>query len=498
MKRISNFIKKHDNIFIFIVLALIMLANVYNLYFVNGDESYNFLNSYKMANGLTIYKDNNVIITPIFFYISSIFMQLFGKNILIYRTLNLIIGTLTMFLCYKIFKKLNMEKRFSIIFTLIITIMIDNIIKGGANYNVLAYTLYLLGLYLFLKMKDGTTKSIVQGMMIFIVFATYQKLGASYFVALSIYEICTKNYKSLLKEYATALMFLIIFLLYFYLQDNLINFLNYTVLGIGEFGSKNTAIQSNITSILLDILIPIITIIVNIIVINTVNKKMDISKNEKILLKNKVIALYTFAICAYIIAIPIFNQYHLTLASIIMLINLFYIIYFLIKPITQEKRIKRVINIIIILIVIILLINSIVQMASYISNIKTIPDNSPFFGGILDEKLSETIKEVGEYIKNNNKNTIVFSEYATLISVYTNDLDNAEFDLPFRGNLGKDGEEGLIQKIKNMKDTQFLLLHESDENKELYQFAFYAADYIKENMAYKGQINKFDIYETIE
>src|SRR5699024_5268195 len=116
----------------------ILVTKVYNVYLNNGDESYNFLNTYKIANGLTIYKDNNVIITPLFFYIAAIFLKIFGENILVYRTLNLIISTFTFFLCYAIFKELKVNKRFSLLYTLLITALTSSIVGGGANYNVLA------------------------------------------------------------------------------------------------------------------------------------------------------------------------------------------------------------------------------------------------------------------------------------------------------------------------------------------------------------------------
>ena len=90
---------------------------------------------------------------------------------------------------------------------------------------------------------------------------------------------------------------------------------------------------------------------------------------------------------------------------------------------------------------------------------------------------------------------LYFLHIPPLISLNLNDLDNEDFDLPLRGNLGKDGEKGLIEKIKKLKNTQILLLHETDEEKELYQFAYDVADYIKQNYRYVGQVNKFDIYE---
>ena len=493
MKKIINFVKKYDNIFALILIVICISSKAYNVGLNFGDESYNFLNSYKLANGLTIYKDNNVIITPLFFYISSIFLKIFGENILVYRTFNLIISAFTFFLCYIILKELKVNKRFSLLYTLLITAFTSSIVGGGANYNVLAYLFYLLGFYLILKLPKGTLKSIVQGLMIFIVFLTYQKLGAAYFASIIVYEIINKDIKSLFKELFTAFILLVIFLIYLYINENLFSFINYVILGMSEFGSKNWAIEGNIFSILLFLLIPIITITSSIVIIKVIKTKLNL-KNEQEIIQQMYIT-YAFCIFAYVIIIPIINVYHVYLASILILINLMYIIDYVIKPIIQENSIKTIINIIILCIILVIFITNVKGLWEYINLVNCKTKGSPFYGAILDSETEKTISEVGEYIKQNDKDTIVLSSYASLISLYLNDLDNGEYDLPLRGNLGKDGEKGLIEKIKKLNNTQILLLHETEEEKELYQFAYDARDYIKENYTYMGQINKFDIYE---
>lgn len=507
MKNIVSFVKKHDNIFVLILIALAMLARVYNVVISNTDEAYNFLNSYKLANGLTIYTDNNVIITPLFFYISSIFLKIFGENIFIFRTLNLIISSLMFLACYVILKELKVNKRFSLLYTLLIIALISSIIGGGANYTTLAYTFYLLGFLLILKMKKGTAKSLVQGLMLFLVFLTYQKLGVAYFIAIIAYEIINKDIKSLFKELLTALVLLLAFLAYLYTQNNLFNFIDYAILGIGEFGSKNWATEGNIFSLLLFLLLPIMTLVSSVIIIKTIKsktngKKLEIKEklNEENKLKikettNKMLSIFAFSICAYIIVIPILNVYHVYLASILMIINLMYIIDFLVKPIIEENSIKNIINTIILCIIILLFAYSAKDMWNYAHLINYIPQDSPFYGAIIDPKMRETIEEVGDYVQNNDKDTIVLSTYAPLISLYLNDLDNGDYDLPLRGNLGSKGEKGLIEQIKELSNTQILILHETDEEKEIYQFVYDVADYIKQNYTYVGQVNKFDIYE---
>ena len=493
LKKVAKFITKHDNIFVLIFITIAMLAKVYNSYLNSGDESYNFINCYKLANGLTIYKDNNVIITPLFFYIGSIFLKIFGENILVYRTYNLIISAFTFFLCYIILKELKINKRFSLLYTLLITALTSSIVGGGANYNVLAYGFYLLGFYLIIKLPKGNLKSIIQGIMIFIVFITYQKLGAAYFIAIIAYEIINKDIKSLFKELFTAFILLIAFLMYLYINKNLYDFINYVILGMSEFGSKNWAIEGNIFSILLFLLIPVLTLVSAIITSKAIKSKLDL-KNKQDIIKQMYI-IFSFAICTYIIIIPIVNIYHVYLASILILINLMYIIHFLIKPIIEEESIKTIINSIILCIIIVFLISNLKGIWAYNCLEKYTSKESPFYGAIINSKLDETIKNVSKYIQNNDKDTIVLSTYAPVISLYLNDLDNKDFDLPLRGNLGKDGEKGLIEKIKNLNNTQILLLHETEEEKELYQFAYDVSDYIRQNYQYIGQIDKFDIYE---
>ena len=495
MKNIANFLKKHDNIFVFILIAIAMLSSVYNVGISNTDEMYNFLNSYKLANGLTIYTDNNVIITPLFFYIASIILKIFGENIFVFRTINLVISSLMFFLCYLILKKLKINKKFSLLYTLLIVSLISSIIGGGANYITLAYTFYLLGILLILKMNNGTRKSMLQGLILFLVFLSYQKLGVAYFVAIVAYEIVNKDVKSLFKELLTALVLLIMFLVFLYTQNNLFNFIDYAVLGISEFGNKNWNIEGNIFSILLFLLLPIITLIAIIAIIKVTSKKENnIRELEKI--KKQMLSIFLFSICAYIIIIPILNVYHIYVASILMLINLICIIDFLIKPIIEEKSIKTIINTIIICMIILLFSYSVKDMWEYTHKINNESKNSPFYGAIISEELKQTIVEVGNYVQNNNKETIVFSTYAPLISLYLDDLNNGDYDLPLRGNFGSKGEDGVLERIKKLENTQILLLHETNQEKEIYQFAYDVANYIKKNYTYAGQINKFDIYET--
>ena len=135
-------IKKHDNLIVFVIIIILMLGNFFNLYISNSDEMINFLNIYKMANGIEIYKDINVIITPLFFYIGEYIFNIFGSNVLVFRIYNLILLTIMYLLCYVILKKLKIRKNLALMYTLLILMFTNKLGLGGTNYNILSFVFF--------------------------------------------------------------------------------------------------------------------------------------------------------------------------------------------------------------------------------------------------------------------------------------------------------------------------------------------------------------------
>ena len=70
---------------------------------------------------------------------------------------------------------------------------------------------------------------------------------------------------------------------------------------------------------------------------------------------------------------------------------------------------------------------------------------------------------------------------------------NGVFDLLFMGNFGKDGENGMLKQISELKNTNILI--EKDENNLCWQESKKIKKYIQENFKCVGQINSFYIYE---
>ena len=74
--------KKYKFLIKYIVIFLIIL--VFNMLIVptDLDEIWSYGFSISMRNGLVPYRDFNMVVTPIYPFIISIFLFIFGKNIL--------------------------------------------------------------------------------------------------------------------------------------------------------------------------------------------------------------------------------------------------------------------------------------------------------------------------------------------------------------------------------------------------------------------------------
>ena len=73
------------------------------------------------------------------------------------------------------------------------------------------------------------------------------------------------------------------------------------------------------------------------------------------------------------------------------------------------------------------------------------------------------------------------------------DKYNKDYDMFNKGNLGYNGEERIIDEIKNSKDTKYLIL--KDEFSKNWQTPLTIIDYVKNNKIKSGEIEIFDIYE---
>ncbi len=103
------------NIALFIGLMMITIGNIFVQELLNLDEIwlYNFARC--TLDGLLPYKDFSLIITPLFSIISSIFLRIFGNEMVSLRIAEVIETAMILFVSYKILRVVNVNKGVSLI-----------------------------------------------------------------------------------------------------------------------------------------------------------------------------------------------------------------------------------------------------------------------------------------------------------------------------------------------------------------------------------------------
>lgn len=486
--KVKKFVEKHDEIFVTILIFIMSLG--YSLYIktLDGDELWNFQNVYKIYNGYKIYVDANVITTPIFHCIGVLFFKTFGANFLVFRLYNIIICIALFLGVYKLFKSLKIGKKKSFVFLLIVYLLENGIIGFMANYNTLAMVFVLFAMIVIINKEKIKRYELWEAILITLIILTKQNIGIFYLIGLILYTILNKReLKNTIKILGITGMFLLIFIVILYFNNILEGFISYTILGIKEFDRENRYVGK------FSIYFIIIAFINSLLIlfINTRNKYGK--KEEKSILNN--ITCFAYPILG--ITYPIFNIAHIRYTLILQYVLLFYMLNLILKECKVKKyEIKNcIINILIILIILIIgyyTISSIMYAKSYF---KTILNNKykysdPYFGTLFSNEIEEKIDKVTEYIQKSEKNVIYITSDAALYMIPLKQ-NNKVFDLLLLGNLGRDGENGIIDKLNRLDNTTILM----NKEKQCWQESDKIIDFVKNNYKNVGEIEDILIYQ---
>lgn len=465
-------------ILIYIPISLISL----NSELIVGDEIWNFQNVAKMINGGTMYIDCNIIVTPIFYLIAYCFVKLITGTILGFRIYNIVIFLNLLLSSFALFRTLKIEKIKSLIYTLLVFLFVMPYISTGANYNVLAEAIFILGVVLFFNKDKIKIYNICQGFVIFACIFTKQNIGLYYFIALVCAEILLDKKESvsyIIRELMVALVCVVIAVLMMCATGCFSGFLNYTVLGMGEFTSENISVQETVEVVIIGYFVIALCSYILGFLLSKQNK--EISKNIKI--------LSAFSLFLNISAFPIANLYHTSFAILLNIIIFIYIFDNLLLYKVNNKIILGVIGICLYII-----INSYGVICGYRAsqNVKITDKENIYFSTNISESLNKKIKEVTEYIdqkKEQGIDVICISADAPIYMTYLH-KNHAELDLCFYGNLGYKGKENVIEKIKRLNDTEILI-----NQKFYWQEVEQLRNYINGNYQKVGTLEDLNIYK---
>lgn len=395
-------LKKKDILILIIIFIYTGILITYSN--ADNDLIWNYGFSYNFANHLLMYKDYNMVITPLYPFLGGILMRILGNNFLIFNLYNTILSTILYYYLYKKYPHTFIPS----------IILISFILRPSYNFLVLFLVLILLNI------KEE--KDFFIGFILGLLFLTKQS-----FILLilpSIYLI-TKP-KRLFKRIGAFFLPCLFFLIYFILTNTFLDFLNYTFLGLFSFSSKNSFFNLG-TIFILSLIIYLFLYYL---------KTKDI----------KVLYLITYQIMAY----PIFNTMHIILSIIPV------IIYFLDKLVKKKKynlNYLRYFNYFASIILICPLLSIPLQ---YFNKDLVEGENALEYKDISRSYLVNKdlfLKEVP------NLNNTYFLMYDAYIYKYLLNNPITSYDLLLNGNLGYNGEERVIDYFNSLDSNTYFVLN---------------------------------------
>ena len=529
---------KKENIFILIVFAFV-LSTIIIKPLGDLDEIWNYNVARNIAKGLIPYKEISTITTPFLPIINSIFLKFIADELIVMRILAAILITAIIYMIYKIFKEITKENTVSMIIAMLMAILLQKNYCIDYNYMVLFLTLILTYLELRNSNKNNKEKEnseqqkaltkktilfeLTQGIIAGLAICTKQSLG--FFIAI-VTVICpllqcdlSKNsQKQKIQKMGLRIAGIAIpgFILigYLLITGAWNDFISYAIKGISTFNNsipyKKLYLQNGIVGILARILPYVIVFEIGLVVMLLL-KPFKKEENQEYLEKLIICSIYSLPML--IVVYPIADEIHFLIGSIMTWVEFTAIIFVIVKKIIKriliaieniaKDKIKRKRNFIyktIILLIFIGLLDFLV-IKSY-KNIKSYIDQNKnheikYYKGIeVPEALQERAKAIEDFtnkMKKENKEVYILDAEA---AVYNIPLDKytKNYDMFLKGNIGKDGEEGIIKQIQKDSENKVYLIK---QEKYLlnWQTPTKVVEYVRNNMKKLEDVDIFEAYE---
>lgn len=489
-------------IFIFITILSIIIIKPLN----DLDEIWNYNTARAVSEGLIPYKDISMITTPLLPIITALFLKIIANELIISRILAAILWTGIIYTTYKILKQLIKEENICLILTSLIGILLRNIYC--IDYNITVLLIALIIVYQEIKNISIQNKKndILVGILAGLSICTKHSIGATLAFIVVIYKLLFVENKEQFKQYIKIARTRIIGILipvitlyaYLLITGALQEFINYAILGIKTFSNNIPYISlfynSKIEIKILSIVVPITIMIIAIALVITKTHKKE-NKNTSILL-----TLLMYSLSIIIVMYPISDEIHFLIGSLIAIIGLIYIIYMTSKKIYDKIKWKNKYKFYKITTLIIWLIIFSVISAKSIDNIYKyikLEKNTEIqhYNNIeIQEDLKQRITNLNQYIKEKEEQgkKVYILDAEAAIYIIPLDKYNKDYDMFLKGNIGKDGEEGQIQKIKkNELDVIYLIRKENIRAN--WQTPSKVVQHIRENL---NKIEEIEIYEV--
>lgn len=504
-------ISKDFILFIFIavmVFSIIAINPISNL-----DEIWNYNTARAIAQNLIPYKDISMITTPLLPMITALFLKLIANEVIVSRVLASVLWGGVLFSIFKILKLLIKEENTCLIIIALLGLLFRDCYC--IDYNILSLMFSLIILYIELKNIDkphfeNNKTDFLIGILAGLTVCTKQSIGAILAIIVVGYKIIfVQNKKEFIEYLKTAfkriigiLIPMILVFIYLIATNSLQDFINYAVLGISTFSNKIPYAQlmnNDKKEIqILSRIMPFILLAMAVLTIVLQNKK----KKENIgNIDNKILTMLIYSLSTIIIMYPISDEIHFLIASTITFIGLAYILYLLGIAIynkinlQSKKKIYKITSLMISIIAIAFIaVRGIENITEYTKQEKN--ETIEHYKNIqISEYLQERINEIDNFIleqEKENKKVYILDAEAAIYMIPINNY-NKDYDMFLKGNIGKDGQEGQIQKIKQKETNEIILIRKRNLQSN-WQTPTEVVNYVRENLEFMGEVSIYEVY----
>lgn len=424
-KRLVKYLLIFISFFIFSFIFFYILGYCY------CDEIWVYGFSYNISKGMMIYRDFNVLQTPLYFFITSIFIKLIGNYMIVMHIFDSLLFATMMFMFY------NIIGRKSLIMLPVF------IFFWPSGYNMLSLFFLSLIIYLVNKKKDN---DLLLGFIVGLCFITKQNIGVLLLIPCLFYS---RNKIKTLICFFVPFGILSIYLIF---NDAFFEFIDYCFLGMFDFGRDNKYF-----AIIFTILSVINILFLFILVVRTK------FKNKELL----------YILFFQLIVYPIFDARHYVCAT-------FPVIYLILKYL-KNKRLLFIFSF-----CIIYLYGYLLFYNEYDINFE---NDMVFLRNCGD--LNVLASAVKEYV-GDNENFFFTDCYNYYIKNYYN-ISISQYDLLLSGNVGYNGMEKKLKSLDELCSKEkcyfFSAINDNDDIVTSQYFELY--DYI---VNYEKVDKVFDFY----
>lgn len=496
-------------IFILLILLLICTSIIIIKPLNDLDEIWNYNFARNIVDGNTPYKDFNMITMPFVPALCAIFLSLFGNELIVMRIIAILLSTIILFITYKILEVLKVNKWINYVFIIFLIYILKDHFRIDYNFFVLFNVLWIIYIELKLIGKNKTKEQllitskmdIVVGILAGICICSKQTTGVFVAIALVVYNIINvsnfKEFKLFVKKAIYRVIGILIPLLllasYFTWNHLWNDFIDYCILGIGTFSnfiSYSNLLNNNVVIKILSIIVPIFLIsMIGNILVNKYNKKE---------IDQKLLILSSYSIVEMVVVFPISDNIHFLIGAYVAMIGIIYEISILSRKVSNGKikiYIKEYLKVFNFFVVTIYVCVSIFYLYNYEMQARQYIMLEHFRYIIKSQYQIDRIKAVDEYIQNiqkQDKKVYILDADAAIYKIPINQYTK-NYDMFLKGNLGRDGEEGIIKDLQ--EEEKYVVLIKNEQYSRNWQNPEKVRNYVIENMNKIGEIELFDVYE---